>query len=590
MLEEARRLKTLRKTDLLDSAPEERYDRLTRAAAAHFGTAFALVSLVDKNRQWFKSRVGLKTPETPRNVAFCDHTIRQDSVMVVLDATKDPRFSENPLVTGPPHIRFYAGAPLIALNGARLGSFCIIDDKPRAAFPGEDRNRLAHFAQIVINESEMGMQVSRRTPLQAMGAFGLSYGMACIAGVAACSLGGMADGLRWPAIAGALIIAVSAGAAQGWWSTTQARRATARFRHSLGRVLNGPLVVDDRLIAVDEVQANLQAANLDDERWKQILKRHGQTVDTDRPGALATARLRLLEHLERPPPPSPGHAQLPELCDYTNEHLRSVIGETEGAAYTIMGRLQSVDTLVAAFGDFVRKSDQESETLLGDSGESVSRNHGFLERLKGYLQQRTEAISGDHARFTRIVDDTQSLQLSVDAIGAIVLTTDILALNASIEATHAGPAGRGFAVVAAEVRILAQQTKTAVDTIKQGLSQFQTTIRMQLEDGTANSRLAAERLLLDEIAEQLAGMGAGYERMTGYQRRILVEMERLSGDIAGALTAAIGEIQFQDIVRQRLECVLRGIETLKDTDPRQALDAMQGGDTLGERDKVMELF
>jgi len=129
--DETRRLQTLREMRLLDTPPEERFDRVTRLAKELFSTSIALVSLVDADRQWFKSRQGLDAEETPRDVSFCGHAILDDKIMVVNDAEKDERFCDNPLVCGDPSIRFYAGYPLAAPDGSRVGTLCVIDDEPK---------------------------------------------------------------------------------------------------------------------------------------------------------------------------------------------------------------------------------------------------------------------------------------------------------------------------------------------------------------------------------------------------------------------------------------------------------------------------
>ncbi len=136
---------------LLDSDPSPEFDRLVWLAKAHFGTAMALVSLVDRDRQWFKACCGLDATETPREFAFCAHAIMDTDALVVLDATRDPRFDGNPLVTGAPHIRFYAGQPLI-VNDAAIGTLCIIDHKPRDSFGQGELESLEAFAQIVVDE------------------------------------------------------------------------------------------------------------------------------------------------------------------------------------------------------------------------------------------------------------------------------------------------------------------------------------------------------------------------------------------------------------------------------------------------------
>ena len=130
--DEFERLCSLRRRPLLDTPAEERFDRLTRMGQALFGVPMALVSLVDENRQWFKSKQGLAASSTSREVSFCGHTILDDSVMWIEDASEHPDFHDNPLVTGDLHLRFYAGTPLATPEGHRIGTLCILDRKPRA--------------------------------------------------------------------------------------------------------------------------------------------------------------------------------------------------------------------------------------------------------------------------------------------------------------------------------------------------------------------------------------------------------------------------------------------------------------------------
>lgn len=129
----------------MEPGGEDRFDRITRTAARLFDVPVALVSLVDSNRQWFKSRYGLDVTSTTRDVSFCGHAIASDEVFVVPDALVDERFSDNPLVTGPPHIRFYAGHPLQSRSGYRVGTLCLIDHRPRH-FDEADRQGLADLA------------------------------------------------------------------------------------------------------------------------------------------------------------------------------------------------------------------------------------------------------------------------------------------------------------------------------------------------------------------------------------------------------------------------------------------------------------
>lgn len=129
--DEAERLASLLKMQILDTPAEDRFDRLTRLANKHFNAPFSMITLLDEERQWFKSTRGHQIPETPRAVAFCGYTILQDAPLVVEDASTDPRFFDNPVVTGELNIRFYAGIPLRNLEGHRVGTFCILDQQPR---------------------------------------------------------------------------------------------------------------------------------------------------------------------------------------------------------------------------------------------------------------------------------------------------------------------------------------------------------------------------------------------------------------------------------------------------------------------------
>lgn len=134
-IDENARLAALNRYSILDTLPEQIYDDVTALASLICGTPISLVSLVDTDRQWFKAAVGVEVRETPRSQSFCAHTIGTAAILIVRDAREDPRFADNPAVTGPPGIRFYAGAPIIEPNGHVLGTVCVIDTEPRSISP-----------------------------------------------------------------------------------------------------------------------------------------------------------------------------------------------------------------------------------------------------------------------------------------------------------------------------------------------------------------------------------------------------------------------------------------------------------------------
>ncbi|HSW30170.1 MAG TPA: sensor domain-containing diguanylate cyclase [Longimicrobiales bacterium] len=148
---EADRLRSLYNLRVLDTPPEERFDRLTRLAKRLFEVPIALVSFVDENRQWFKSRQGLDMSETPREISFCAHAILGEGTLVVPNAHEDERFSESPLVTAHPNIRFYAGRPVKAPDGARVGTLCLMDHRPRE-LDAEDLHLLNDLGALVEEE------------------------------------------------------------------------------------------------------------------------------------------------------------------------------------------------------------------------------------------------------------------------------------------------------------------------------------------------------------------------------------------------------------------------------------------------------
>jgi len=152
---EDERLKALRELLILDTSPEARFDRIAEFARTEFDTEMALVTFVDHDRQWFKAHIGLDLTETSRDVSFCAHALLEDDIMVVPDARQDQRFHDNPLVTGSPWIRFYAGALLRLPLGSALGTLCVIDSKPRD-WTALDGSILRALRDLVMQELQPG--------------------------------------------------------------------------------------------------------------------------------------------------------------------------------------------------------------------------------------------------------------------------------------------------------------------------------------------------------------------------------------------------------------------------------------------------
>lgn len=160
--DEPQRLKDLHSFDILDSLPEAAFDVITLLASQICGTPIAVMSLVDSERQWFKSKVGLSFSESSRDIAFCAHAIMQHELFIVPDASKDRRFTHNPLVSAEPKIRFYAGAPLVSEDDHAIGTLCVMDLEPRELTTGQ-KEALRVLSRVVMNQLQMRRSIRELT-------------------------------------------------------------------------------------------------------------------------------------------------------------------------------------------------------------------------------------------------------------------------------------------------------------------------------------------------------------------------------------------------------------------------------------------
>jgi GAF domain-containing protein len=155
---EAARVAALDRYAILDSEPEQSFDDLVTLAAQICKVPIAMLSLVDDHRQWFKSKLGVQVTETPREISICAHAIQQGDLFIVPDTLQDPRFRDNPLVVGEPHVRFYAGQPLVNDDDFALGTLCVVDREPRELDP-DQKDALSALGRLALRQMELRLNL-----------------------------------------------------------------------------------------------------------------------------------------------------------------------------------------------------------------------------------------------------------------------------------------------------------------------------------------------------------------------------------------------------------------------------------------------
>ncbi len=257
--------------------------------------------------------------------------------------------------------------------------------------------------------------------------------------------------------------------------------------------------------------------------------------------------------------------ELVQMAGFNNVvrgQLQSVIKETDDAAFSIMSKLQSIDEVVTHLEHFVSETASQSDRLLNESEASIVRNKELVATLETYIRERIDAAHRDQERVALVVKEARSLGALVQLIRNISGQTNLLALNAAIEAARAGEAGRGFAVVADEVRKLSAAADKAVSQINQGIESVASTIETQFEEKLASTNIDAEQAALESFAHQLDDVGRSYQELARRDAEIMETVSGSSGQLARMFMEAIASIQFQDVTRQQLETIVQALDRL----------------------------
>ncbi|OHC68522.1 MAG: chemotaxis protein [Rhodocyclales bacterium GWA2_65_20] len=258
-------------------------------------------------------------------------------------------------------------------------------------------------------------------------------------------------------------------------------------------------------------------------------------------------------------------AELKQVPGYNNvvrKQLETVVDETEKAAFDISSQLQTIDQVVTDLSGYVEMSASQSTELLADSESRIEKNRTLLQTLDSYIHDRMTAVEEDQKRVAQVVEEAKSLGSLVQLIRSISSQTNLLALNAAIEAARAGEAGRGFAVVADEVRKLSAATDQAVTQINQGIQQVARSIETQFEDKLQAVSIERERTALQSFAAQLDELGSSYQDVTRHDAEVIAMVSSSTGQLTSMFMNALASVQFQDVTRQQIEQVIDALNRL----------------------------
>ncbi|MBS1161057.1 MAG: methyl-accepting chemotaxis protein [Proteobacteria bacterium] len=251
--------------------------------------------------------------------------------------------------------------------------------------------------------------------------------------------------------------------------------------------------------------------------------------------------------------------QVSNFNEVVRKQLLGVVDDTEKAAFDIAERLQTIDDVVTRLDRFVTGTTDEAAQMVRDSEIRIEKNRGIIGKIEGYVQQRLHEAQQDQVRVKQVVLEARSLESLVQLIKHVAGQTNLLALNAAIEAARAGEAGRGFAVVADEVRKLSGETEIAVVKISQGIASVSNHIEAQFEDKLSSVNLEKEKQLLEIFSGQLTELGRHYEALMQHEAGVLGEIRQSSGQLATMFLEAQASVQFQDVSRQQIEHVIQAL-------------------------------
>lgn len=241
--------------------------------------------------------------------------------------------------------------------------------------------------------------------------------------------------------------------------------------------------------------------------------------------------------------------------DVIRNQLTNVVNQTEDAAFAISSQLQTIDSVVTKLDQFVSQISDESAAMQDVSEARIDQNRQMIAKMTEYIQRRIDAAASDQQRVAQVVKEARGLESLVQLIRDIAAQTNLLALNAAIEAARAGEAGRGFAVVADEVRKLSQETDQAVSRINHGIQGVATTIEAQFSHALSTQQVEKERNILSVFSEQMGALSRSYEEVIAHEKSVLATVNECSSELSTMFMDALASIQFQDVTRQQLNHV-----------------------------------